>query len=208
MPTEHQPNPSLNGTVRRNLFVEADPDRDAFGSPRSHRRARASTRSTLRPGRGLVVPVAPSSAATVGRSDAARFTRPNGTINRLGVIVGRRLRRADVRAGGVLRRLAARRYAPLVALALLAAVLIAVSCLALALRDASAARHAAERDRLSAVAALRRERARIDGLSSQLDEADLTARHRERASAAAAPGWRIRAQPAERELTLPRPRRR
>ena len=153
--------------------MEADPEQ------RSERRAQTRTGAAHRPrrGRGLVIPVDRPSGPAIPDPDVGRFTRPTGRIGRLSASAHVQLRPADVRAGALLRRLAATRYGALVALAAVAAVLLALSWLGLALRDASAGRHAAERARSAAAAALRRDQARIDALSAQLGRAALNARH-------------------------------
>lgn len=202
MPTPHQQGPSANGASHANLFVEADPDHEAFESRRSQRLATTSTAARARGGRGLVIPVDTPRAAAVGNSDAARFTRPNGRIARLPTVARKSMRRVDVRAGELLRRVAARPYASLVGLALLGAVLLALSWLGLALRDAASGRHVAERRQITATTALRRDQARIDELIVQLGRAERTDLRLQRASTAAATAWRIRAQSAERQLTL------
>ena len=204
MPTPHQQGPSANGASHANLFVEADPDHEAFESRRSQRRATTSTRiaAPARRGRGLVIPVDTPRAAAGRNSDAARFTLPDGRIAGLPTVARQSMRRVDVRAGELVRRVAARPYGALVALALLGAVLLALSWLGLALRDASAGRHAAERRQITATTALKRDQARIDELIAQLGRAERTDLRLQRASAAAATAWRIRAQNAERKLTL------
>jgi hypothetical protein len=194
-----------NGSGGGNLFVEADPDQEALGSARADRPAAGTCSAPgARRGRGLVVPVESPSATVVGSSEAARFTRSNGSIGQLSAGVSVRLRRADVRAGELLRRVAARRYGALLAVVLLGVVLISLSWLGLALRDTSAARHAPDRDQIVMAAALRRDQARIDALTGQLGTSQVSARRRQQASAAAVATWRARAQAAERKLASAR----
>ena len=80
------------------------------------------------------------------RRDAATLTRAHRGAGGLATAARARLRRADACAATLLRRLAERRYGALVATALLAAMLISLSWLGLAMRDASAARGAAEQE--------------------------------------------------------------
>lgn len=192
--------PSGNGSGGGNLFVEADPDEEALGSARADQPA-ATTCSTpgARRGRGLVIPVESPFATVVPSSEAARFTRPNGGIGQLSAGVSVKLRRADARAGELLRRVAARRYEALLAVVVLGVVLISLSWLGLALCDASAAKHAADRNQIVMAATLRRDQARIHALTGQLATSQ--------ASAAAVATWRARAQPAERKLASARRQR-
>ena len=203
-----QSGPARNGGDGGNLFVEADPDQEALGSAGAERPAasRCSPPGTRR-GRGLVVPVESPSATVVRSSDGARFTRANGGIGQLSAGVFVKLRRADARAGELLRRMAARRYGALLAVVVLGVVLISLSWLGLALRDASAAQHAADRDQIVIAATLRRDQARIDALTGQLGASQVSARRRQQTSAAAVASWRARAQAAERELASARRQR-
>lgn len=204
-----QPRPSGNGDGGENLFVEADPEQEALSSARAERPA-ASTWSTpgTRRGRGLVVPVDSPSAPVVRGSEAASFTCPSGGIGQLSASACVRLRRADARAGELLRRLAATTYGALLAVVLLGVVLVSLSWLGLALRDASAAHDAAERDQIALAAALRRDQARIVALTGQLATSQVSARRRQQASAAPIGTWRARAHTAERKLASARRRRR
>ena len=95
-------------------------------------------------------------------------------------------------------------YGALVATALLAAMLISLSWLGLAVRDASAARGAAEQERIAALAALKSDQTRIGGLAAQLEQASVIALRREQASAAAVASWQLRARVAERRLARAR----
>jgi len=203
-----QSGPSANGSSGGNLFVESDPEQEKLGSRRTGRPA-AGTCSTpvARRGRGLVVPVKSPSATFGHSSDAARFTCPNGAIGQLPAGVSVTLRRADARAGELIRRVAARRYGALLAVVLLGVVLISVSWFGLVLRDASAARHAADRDRIVMAATVRRDQARIDALTAQLGTSQASALRRQQASAAATASWRARAQAAERKLASARRQR-
>ena len=202
MLTPRQSGPSRSAASGRNLFLDADPDEDALPPGRSdeHRARGGRSGGRRRRGRGLVVPVGSSSSPTGAGRDAATFTRAHPGAGRLAAAARARLRRADVRAATLLRRLAARRYGELVATTLLAAMLISLSWLGLAVRDASAARGAAERERIRAIAALRRDQVRIGGLAAQLEQTSVIALRRERASAAAVASWQLRAHEAERRL--------
>jgi GTPase involved in cell partitioning and DNA repair len=183
-----------------NLFVEADPDQEALGSVGAERLVASRCGPPgARRGRGLVVPVGSPSGTVVRTSDGARFTRANGGIGQLSAGLSVKLRRADARAGDLLRRVAARRYGALLAVVVLGVVLISVSWLGLALRDASAAQRAADRDQIVMAATLRRDQARIHALTGQLATSQ--------ASAAAVETWRVRAQSAERKLGSARRRR-
>jgi hypothetical protein len=196
MSAPHQTSPSANGAG--NLFVEADPtQRSAPTAP-----ARSGTAQSPRRGRGLVIPVDQTPGRALSSPDAARFTRPSRG-GRLAAGAHARLQAADARAAALLRRLAATRYGALVAAATVAAMLLALSWVGLALRDASTADHSAERARTAAVAALTREHTRIAALNTQLATATANARHSRRASAtatAAAAAWRARAIAAEHKL--------
>jgi hypothetical protein len=198
MPTPRQQSPFANGASHANLFVEADPDHEPFTS----RHPTTSTRTAVpaRRGRGLVVPVDSPAIAPIRSADAARFTRPDGGVGRLSASAQAQLRTADVRAGALLRRLATPPYAPLAAVTAVAAMLIALSWLGLALRDAAAGRHSAERAQVAATATLSRDRARIAGLGAQLAQTELNARRQRQASAAATAAWRARALAAEHKL--------
>ena len=204
-----QSRPSRNASGSENLFVEADPEQEALSSARAERPP-TGTRSTpgARRGRGLVVPVESPSATVIRSSEAVRFTRPSGGIGQLSASVGVRLRRADACAGELLARVAARRYGALLAVVLLGVVLISISWLGLALRDAAAAHDAVERDQIVMAAALRRDRARIDALTGQLAASQVSARRRQQASAASVATWRARVHTAERKPASARRRRR
>jgi hypothetical protein len=120
-------------------------------------------------------------------------------IDKLSAGASVKLRRADARAGELLRRVAARRYGALVAVVVLGVVLSSLSWLGLALRDASAARHVADRDRVVMAATLRRDQDRLDALTGQLATSQVSAGRRQQASVAAIATWRARAQAAERK---------
>lgn len=199
--------PSGNGSGGGNLFVEADPEQEAINSARTEWLAGTRSAPGARRRRGLVIAVESPSAAVVSSSEA-RFTRTNGGIGQLSAAACVKLRRADAHAGELLRRLTTRRYAALLAVVLLGVVLISLGWLGLAVRGASAAQHAAERDQIAAAAALRRGQASIDALTGQLDTSEVGARRREQASAAAGATWRARAHTAERKLASARRRRR
>ena len=206
MLTPRPPGPSRTAANATNLFLDADPDEHALAPGRSEQqRARTSRPGRKgRRGRGLLMPAGSSSSPTVGGRDAATFTRARLGAGTLFAAARSRLRRANVRAAMLLRRLAERRYGGLAAAALLAVVVISLSWLGLALRDASAARSVAERERIAAIAALTRDQARIDGLAVQLDRASVIALRREQASAAALASWQLRARVAERRLARAR----
>jgi hypothetical protein len=155
MLTPRQSGRSRTAASARNLFLDADPDERALAPERSEQqRARASRPGReRRPVRGLLMPAGSSSSPTAAVRDAATFTRTRLGAGRMATAARARLRRADARAAMLLRRLAARRYGGLAAAALLAVMLISLSWLGLALRDASAARSVAERERIAAIAA-------------------------------------------------------
>lgn len=205
MPPPPQHSPTANGASHTNLFVEADPEHEALRS----RQPTTSTRTATpaRRGRGLVVPV-DSTAIEPSRLDAARFTRPERGFGWLSSIARAQLRAADVRTGALLQRLTTHRYGPLAATAAVAAMLLALSWLGLALRDASAGRHSAERARVAAAATLSRDQARIARLGAQLTPTELNSRRLQQASAAVSATPRARAAAAEHSLALNRPRRR
>ena len=146
------------------------------------------------------MPVGSSSSPTAAGRDAATFTRTRLGAGTLATAVLARLRRADARAAALLRGLADRSYGGLAAAALLAVMLISLSWLGLAVRDASAARGVAERERIAAIAALTRDQDRIGGLAAQLEQASVIALAREQASAAAVASFKLRAQLAESRL--------
>lgn len=204
MSAPHQTSPSANGAG--NLFVEADPEhRSAPTAP-----PRGGTAQRPHRGRGLVIPVEPTAGRALPGPDAARFTRPSRG-GRLAAGAHMRLQAADARAASLVRRLAATRYGALAAAATVAAVLLALSWVGLALRDASTARHSAERARTTATAALTRDHTRIAALHTQLVTANANARRNQRASAtarAATAAWRARAIAAEHKLAMNRHRQR
>ena len=202
MLTPRQPGRLRTAASARNLFLDADPDESALAPERSgQQRARASRPGREpRPGRGFVLPVASSSSPTAAGRDAATFTRTRLGAGRMSTAARARLRRADARAAGLLRGLADRSYGGLAAAALLAVMVISLSWLALAVRDASAARGVTERERIAVIASLTRDQIRIGGLTAQLDRASVIALAREQASAAAVASFKLRAQLAESRL--------
>ena len=202
MLTPRQSGRSRTAASARNLFLDADPDESALAPERSgQQRARASRPGREpRPGRGFVLPVVSSSSPTAAGRDAATFTRTRLGAGTLATAVLARLRRADARAAALLRGLADRSYGGLAAAALLAVMLISLSWLGLAVRDASAARGVAERERIAVIAALTRDQIRIGGLTAQLKQASVIALAREQASAAAVASFKLRAQLAESRL--------
>ena len=195
MLTPRQSGSSRSAASATNLFLDADPDEDALSRERSqqHRARRGRSGRGRRPRRGLLVPVGSSSTPHAARRDAATFTRAHRGAGRLATAARARLRRADACAATLLRRLAERTYGALVATALLAAMLISLSWLGLAVRDASAARGAAEQERIAALAALKSDQTRIGGLGAQLEQASVIALRREQASATAVASWQLRA---------------
>ena len=202
MLTPRQSRSSRSAASGRNLFLDADPDEHALSREQSHqhRARRGRSGRGRRPRRGLLVPVGSSSTPHTARRDPATFTRAHRGDGRPATAARARLRRADARAATLLRRLAERRHGALVATALLAAMLISLSWLGLAMRDASAARGAAEQERIAALAALKSDQTRIGGLGAQLEQASVIALRREQASAAAVASWQLRARVAERRL--------
>ena len=147
------------------------------------------------------MPGGSSSTPHAARRDPATFTRAPRGAGGLATAARARLRRADACAATLLRRLAERaRAGALVATALLAAMLISLSWLGLAARDASAARGAAEQDRITALAALKSDQTRISDLGAQLEQASVIAPRCEQASATAVASWQQRAHEAQRRL--------
>ena len=124
MLTPRPPGPSRTAANATNLFLDADPDEHALAPGRSEQqRARTSRPGRKgRRGRGLLMPAGSSSSPTVGGRDAATFTRARLGAGTLFAAARSRLRRANVRAAMLLRRLAERRYGGLAAAALLAVV--------------------------------------------------------------------------------------
>jgi hypothetical protein len=116
-----------------------------------------------------------------------------------------RIRRAAVLAGRLLGRVAARPYAALTALGVLAMLLIALGWLGLEIRKASGARRVAELRLTAATAALKHDRMRIDVPSAQLSQEALSARRQQEAATAAK---NPRPQAAERKPARGRRRRR
>ena len=206
MLTPRPPGPSRTAANATNLFLDADPDEHALAPGRSeqHRAKASRPRRERRCGRGLVVPVGSSSSPPAAGRDAATFTRTRLGAGPLATAVRARLRRADARAATLLRRLADRAYGGLAAAALLAVMLISLSWLGLAVRDASAARGVTERERIAAIASLTRDQIRVGGLTAQLKQASVIALAREQASAAAVASFKLRAQIAERMLARAR----
>ena len=155
-----------------NLFLEADPE--AVPARARSRRSASARRPAPTRGRGLVVPIeesVPLAAPVPQRPDAAAFTR---TSTRLGGVQGRareHAQRADANARQLLAGLAARPYAALIALAVVGAMLLALSWIGLALRNATTARHDANRRAAVAAIALNRDQARITALSGRLEQA-------------------------------------
>lgn len=92
----------------------------------------------------------------------------------------------------------------LAAAVLLAVMLISLSWLGLALRETSAARSVAERQRIAAIATLTHDQIQVGGLTAQLEQASVIALAREQASAAAVASFKLRAQIAERMLARAR----
>jgi len=149
-----------------NLFLEADPAQPTSHRPASVRHPRHASR-----GRGLVVPLEaslPNVTVFSQRADAASFTRPTTRLGRLQTRTREQARRADENARRLMAAVTARRYTPLLALALVGALLLAVSWIGLALRDASVARHSANRRAAAAVATAARDQARISALYALL----------------------------------------
>ena len=173
------------------------------GPSRTAARASRPSRQRRR-GRGLLTPAGSSSSPTAACRDAATFTRTRLGAGPLATAVRARLRRASVRAAMLLRRLADRAYGGLAAAVLLTVMLISLSWLGLALRETSAARSVAERQRIAAIATLTHDQIRVGGLTAQLKQASVIALAREQASAAAVTSFKLRAQIAERMLARAR----
>jgi hypothetical protein len=189
--TNMPPNRTGSSNGSGNLFLEADPDAML---PQTNKHPRAGTRRLRRtpPRPRLTAPLgasSPNAAAATHRPDATAFTRP---AERPGSPWGRtreHLRRADANARRLAAQLSARRYRALFALALVGATLLALSWMALALRNAAAERHRADRRAAAATTALEQERdlaanaiqhdqTRIATLSRQLEQSRATGARR------------------------------
>ena len=171
-----------------NLFLEADPATPA--QAKSHHPTSARHPSLASRGRGLVVPLeasSPSVTVIPQRADAASFTRPATRLGRLQTRTREQARRADENARRLMATVGARRYAALVALALVGALLLAVSWMGMALRDASAGRHSANRRAAVAVATAARDQVRISALYALLAQARATQSEQARARVLPAP---------------------
>jgi hypothetical protein len=170
-----------------NLFLEADPDTSPAQANSHHPRGSSRRRHTAR-GPGLIAPVSrssPNGAAANNRSDSAAFTRPAKRPGGLQAKAREHLRRADANARRLVAQLAARPYRALLALAMVGATLLALSWMGLALRNAAAARHNANRRATAATSALKHERnlaanaiQHIATLYSQLEQARPAQRQR------------------------------
>jgi hypothetical protein len=201
MPAAPDTSRSRNGDG--NLFLEADPEVPAAPA-KSHRPA--GSRQPRAAGRGhtlIVIEESPPSVAAIPRrTDAASFTRPTTRLGRLQTWAREQTRRADGNARRLVATLAARRYAALLALALVGALLLALSWMGLALRNADAARHSADRRAAVAAATARRDQAQITALYSLLAQARAT--QAEQANAAAVPPTRPRSRGAARRTARQR----
>ena len=206
MLTPRQSGRSRTAANAMNLFLDADPDEHALAPGRSEQQRARTNRPgrQRRRGRGLLTPVGSSSSPPAASRDAATFTRTRLGAGTLATAVLARLRRANAHAATLLHRLADRAYGALAAAVLLTVMLISLSWLGLALRETSAARSVAERQRIAAIATLTHDQHRIGGLTAQLKQAAVIALAREQASAAAIAPWQLRARVAERMLARAR----
>jgi len=192
-----------------NLFLEADPDASrAPANSHSHHPHRARGRRHAARGPSLIVPVDasfPDQAAANDHPDSVAFTRPGKRPGGLPGQIREHLRRADANARRLVAQLAARPYRALLALALVGATLLALSWMGLALRNAVAARHDANRRAATATSALNHERGsaanaiqhdqiRIATLYAKLEQA--RAALRQRPAPATSPAPRSRRKPA------------
>ena len=162
----HNPLASGNGDGTGNLFVDADPERFSPGAG-----GRTATATRARRGRGLVQRLDPPAPTP----NAARFTLPSKRLARARATAHARIRRADMRAAALLRRLAARPYGALAVFAAVAAMLLALSWLGFALRATAAAHRKAVQRQDRTAAALTADHARIAALSAQLQQATVAA---------------------------------
>ena len=187
MPPAPNRNWSTNGggPSPGNLFLETDPEPLPMQS-RSRRSARTRRPAPTRR-RGLVVPIEESvtpAAALPSRPNAAAFTRTSARLGRTQGRARKHGHRADANARrlirssrfGLIAGLAARPYAALLALGVLASMLLALSWMGLALRNAAAARHSANRRAAALVTALERDQGKINTLSAQIDQPRAQAR--------------------------------
>ena len=205
MPPTADPSSFANDGARQNLFVEADPEYDELSTlPPGSSPAMVSRRASgFRRGRSLVVPVDASSKASAARADAARFTRGHTAFGRPRAFVEHKLRYRDRAVGGVLRRLASRRYGALAVATVLGGLLIALIWLGLALRAAFTAPVAVEQHLVRGTVVLRADQARIDTLVTDLRQAALAGQP---PAITAAPRTRAEAT-HETPNPLPQPRR-
>jgi hypothetical protein len=175
---------SANGSSS-NLFLEGDPEAVVARAPVT-RAADGPTRTRR------IVPVAASSpghAAAPSRPNPASFTRPRALT---GAAARGYLDRADANSRRIATQLAARRYAALAAVVLVAAMLLGLSWLGLSLRDAATTRDNAIRRANTDAALVKHDRARIAALAGQARTAQAPAavpatRHAHVSSAATQP---------------------
>ena len=202
------PNRTWSSNGGGNLFLEADPDASpAPANSHSHHPHGARGRRHTARGPSPIVPVdasSPNQAAAKHHPDSVAFTRP---AKRPGGLPGKtreHLRRADANARRLVAQLAARPYRALLALALVGATLLAVSWMGLALRNAAAARHNANRraatatsalnhERESAATAIQHDQTRIATLYAKLEQA--RGALRQRPAPATSPAPRSRRKP-------------
>ena len=168
------PNPtwSNNGYGHNNLFLEADPE---VVAPRAEqRRVRGSHLRRASRGSGLVVPVSgssPSDTTATALPDATAFARRTTRGGGLRSRTRAGARRADANARRLLAQVAARPYAALLALAMVGGLLLGLSWLGLALRDATVARRSANRRVLAVDRTVKRQRVQIAELNVRLERA-------------------------------------
>jgi hypothetical protein len=160
-----------------NLFLETDPE--ALPTQSRSRRSARTRRPAPTRGRGLVMPIEESvtpAGALPSRPNAAAFTRTSARLGRTQGWARKHGQRADANARRLIAGLAARPYAALLALGVLASMLLALSWMGLALRNATAARHSANRRAAALVTALKRDQGKINTLSVPIDQARAQAR--------------------------------
>jgi len=177
VPRTADPSSFADDGARQNLFVEADLEYDELSTlpPGSSPAMDSRRASGFRRGRSLVVPVDASSKASAARADAARFTRGHTAFGRPRAFVEHKLRYRDREVGGVLHRLASRRWGALAAATVLGGLLIALIWLGLALCAVATAPVTVEQHLVRGTVVLRADQARIDTLVTELPQAALAA---------------------------------
>ena len=166
MPRPVPPSSSVNGAGQQPVRRSRPRPRVAAPSSRPRRGPSPGSRSRdpRRSARGDEVDATPS-----GRPRPVyppdRASRPAARHDT------RARKRAEANAQRLLGQMLARRYGALITLAVVAGLLLALSWVGLALRDALGARQSAQRQQAASVAALGHARAEIQALSVQRDQA-------------------------------------